>query len=551
MSFFRSNTLYIFSFYILYSSLFYGQINSQRFEKDLYISDGYHITQTITSNKDSTFCVLGGLVLPSNFNTISLSRLDKFGNLLWSNRYNVLTDSFNSGSALINTFDNGFIIAGGYGKNLTSSGSASYPLIIKTDSLGNIMWSKSYPLTTGDIVSIKELSDSSLILILDYWAGANPMTILQKVDRNGNILWSKKTLHNWDLLEKPNKNLQIFGGGSSLYIKEFDKNGNDLWEKKYINSKWYYNSCKMDANNLGETAIFSDLMDSLGAIDIAAHILKVDNYGNIIFSNFYDVGPWLSSYEYYGEFTKDCGIIVNTGLRINNMEKQGILKLTTNGILQWLRVFTSNTFAEAKYVINTLDFGYISLGEAKYGLTPIHSRIIKTDINGKTACDIDSLVSVTTTPNPLIVDSTMHPTFFTTVTNNNISVLQFVNNANIVSHCSDVIRLDTPKTCVLDVTTNNLPTESEFFVPNVFTPNNDNINDLFKVNLTNYSDFKIDIFNRWGEEIFESTSPLISWNGKIKNTQENADDGTYYYIITILDTSNSEKKYKGFLTLIR
>ena len=59
--------------------------------------------------------------------------------------------------------------------------------------------------------------------------------------------------------------------------------------------------------------------------------------------------------------------------------------------------------------------------------------------------------------------------------------------------------------------------DDAIFIPNTFTPNkSDNINDRFNVN-SNLSNFKMSIFNRWGEEIFYTEDSQIGWDGKYKN----------------------------------
>ena len=68
-------------------------------------------------------------------------------------------------------------------------------------------------------------------------------------------------------------------------------------------------------------------------------------------------------------------------------------------------------------------------------------------------------------------------------------------------------------------------------VPNVFTPNNDGWNDVFDVRTSDVGPFKIEIYNRWGNVVFETTSPQISWDGSTLAGVE-ASAGTYYYVIS-------------------
>lgn len=533
--------------YIFCSSEISSQTNVVRFEKDLYTTDGLSQNSKIVSTKDLGYVVYGNIMKPGTVYHNSLTKLDSLGNLKWSYSYSLNTDSCVYGLDCINTFDNGFVICGSTSKRYSLSGTTYFAYITKLDSLGNIMWSKVYPYSHGSIYRIKQFSDSSIMLMLNYLIGSVSVSVLQKLDKNGNILWSKKINYGSDFYEKSNKNIQVFFGGLSIILKEFDQYGNDIWEKNYKTTKWFYNAWKMDINKEDETVIISDLFDSTGAKALFLFILKINNGGNIAFSNYY-LGDWISCQTYSGGFTKDCEIIINTRLRFNSIERQGMLKVFGDGSIDWLKTYPHPNFVFSKYVINTSDFGFASLGESVNG-SIVKARIIKTDIDGKSACNIDSIILSIKKPNPMLVDSILHPTFFTTINSINSSVFKYINNMSIAHYCVDETIVDSLKECVKNKI--DLHQSYDIFIPNVFTPNGDNKNDLFKINIKNYKNFKINIYNRWGGDVFESNDPLISWDGKINNTQENANDGVYYYILTNLDKLNQTKKHKGYLTLIR
>lgn len=87
-------------------------------------------------------------------------------------------------------------------------------------------------------------------------------------------------------------------------------------------------------------------------------------------------------------------------------------------------------------------------------------------------------------------------------------------------------------------------------IPNTFTPNNDGINDEFRIRVTGY--FKLNglkIFNRWGQLVFESKDLNLVWNGK-KNGQ-NVPIATYYWVLEGIDMHGKLLKQSGSVTLIR
>jgi gliding motility-associated-like protein len=82
---------------------------------------------------------------------------------------------------------------------------------------------------------------------------------------------------------------------------------------------------------------------------------------------------------------------------------------------------------------------------------------------------------------------------------------------------------------------------------NSFSPDGDGKNDLWTIgNIDNYPDNEINIFNRWGGEVFKtkSYSSTNKWNGSGLN------NGTYYYLLKV-KIDSEYKVFKGFITLIK
>jgi len=87
-------------------------------------------------------------------------------------------------------------------------------------------------------------------------------------------------------------------------------------------------------------------------------------------------------------------------------------------------------------------------------------------------------------------------------------------------------------------------------MPNVFTPNNDMINDVFLPrNLFNIKTYNLVIVNRWGETMFESSVPSIGWNGTFMGKPCN--EGVYFYSVNYTDNYDENGKIHGYITLNR
>lgn len=90
---------------------------------------------------------------------------------------------------------------------------------------------------------------------------------------------------------------------------------------------------------------------------------------------------------------------------------------------------------------------------------------------------------------------------------------------------------------------------AELYVPNVFTPNNDLVNDVFRVKGYNVSNFYGVVFDRWGLELFSWNDIAQGWDGKAGGRL--CSDGTYFYIITAKDADGKDIKKQGSFTLLR
>ena len=90
------------------------------------------------------------------------------------------------------------------------------------------------------------------------------------------------------------------------------------------------------------------------------------------------------------------------------------------------------------------------------------------------------------------------------------------------------------------------------FVPNAFTPNEDNLNDEFKVKYFSQSirSFSMKIYSRYGSLIYASEDPLKGWNGQLANGSGAMSD-VYLFDIEYVTTRNQKKNQKGHFTLLR
>ena len=96
-----------------------------------------------------------------------------------------------------------------------------------------------------------------------------------------------------------------------------------------------------------------------------------------------------------------------------------------------------------------------------------------------------------------------------------------------------------------------------FTIPNVFTPNYDDVNDTWGINFStvnsHITNFKMNIYDRWGLLVYstnpEASTPKSKWDGRTSAGIE-CNAGVYYYIITF-EKNDEHNLLKGYLSLFR
>lgn len=117
-----------------------------------------------------------------------------------------------------------------------------------------------------------------------------------------------------------------------------------------------------------------------------------------------------------------------------------------------------------------------------------------------------------------------------------------INKLNCTFYDTITITSDCPE----PITYDSLPIVK---MPNIFTPNNDGFNDLFKpLLIQNIKSMEVTIFNRWGNVVFHNKGMDIFWDGK--HNKLKCSEGTYFYLIQATDFSDKKITLSNYVTLI-
>ena len=242
----------------------------------------------------------GGYVLAgtSYDGRVELVKTDSNENRLWSRTYGETstgqwTSYFVSVNSLLQTNDGGFLIWCTEG----TIGSAHFTsLAIKTDAMGNQLWSKSYPVLAGP-KSIIKTADNGFAFVcgpydfLPYY--------LYKIDSNGNVLWNLGLgLYNINLRSMVETNdggfalacseLTPLTPTTNFWLVKVDWSGNLVWNKTYGGTGDEIANSVIQTNDGGYA--LAGFTNSFGAGGKDFWLVKTDSVGNLLWSKTYG-GP--------------------------------------------------------------------------------------------------------------------------------------------------------------------------------------------------------------------------------------------------------------------
>jgi TolB-like protein len=246
---------------------------------------------SVKQTSDGGFILSGEVWDSINFaNDIYLIKTDANGNHLWSKAYG---GAFQDGPGYVcQTSDGGYIIGGT--ADFSGSNNSDFYLI-KTDASGNTLWSKTYDdgYNIDECLSLIQTTDHGFIMAgVTYPGPGNGDMIVVKTDSSGNELWSKTYGGSHDDLARSIDQTQdggyvIFGdsysfnpnGFSDVYLVRIDSNGNLLWSNTYGGASDDYGWSGCETNDGGYIII--GWTNGLGISGVSdAYIIKTDVNGN-------------------------------------------------------------------------------------------------------------------------------------------------------------------------------------------------------------------------------------------------------------------------------
>jgi len=354
---------------------------------------GYDFGNSVRQTTDGGFILVGNTQsFGAGGKDVYLIKTDSNGDTLWTKTYG--GTGTDDGYSVQQTTDGGYIVTG------TTNSFGTYDVyLIKSDANGNLLWSKTYGGALGDVgSSVQQTTDGGYIITGEtssFGAGANDVYLI-RTDSIGGMLWSRTfgeifAENGYEVQQTSDGGYIITGeteSGSSVYLIKCDSTGYGGWSKTFgtiDDDNGYSVQQSADGGYIIAGKIFS-----FGAPNSDAYLIKTDSAGDLL-------------------WTKTFGGAGNDGCNA---------------------------------VQNTSDGGYILTGSLGSFGNPYHVYLIKTDENGDSGCNqintstlvnipatvitspftsVASPTSIETSPATIVLSGGADSTFCTTVGINEIA----------------------------------------------------------------------------------------------------------------------------------
>lgn len=357
--------------------------------------------------------ILGGY---TNTDNALLIKLNSNGDTLWTKEIDA--GGWDLPYSIQQTSDNGYII-GGRTSGFGAGGLDMF--LIKTDVNGNNQWTKAIGGSGDETVNcVKQTMDGGFILAgntYSFSTGLNDFYIV-KTNSLGNILWSKSiggtsNDNAYSIVQTTDSGYVAVGltlsagaGDKDVLAVKLDKNGNISWMKTYGGTG------DDRANSIEQTTdggfIISGVTNSFGAGNYDFNLIKVDSAGNLTWEKTY--GGNGDEWAYCVQQTTDNGYILSgytTSFGAGNADYY-MVKTNSTGDTLWTKTFGGTMADYTTAIKQTPDNGFAVIGYSQsFAVGSYDFYFVKTDNNGNGICNQNNTNTIISTPTQTVTTPTL------------------------------------------------------------------------------------------------------------------------------------------------
>lgn len=380
----RLSLIYIIFVILLLPTFLFSQGWEKTYGGEL-LDWGFSVQQTTDSGY-----VITGFTESYGFGAkdVYLIKTDRHGNILWTKTYG--GENNDVGKSVLQTTDEGFIITG----YTASFGNGLWDVyLIKTDSNGDSLWTKKYGGISWDYGnSVQQTTDEGYIITgVTYSFGNGSYDVyLIKTDSNGDTLWTKtyggSREDSGNSIQQTSDGGYITTGSSNsfgdgtydVYLIRTNSNGDSLWTRTYSGEYVDYGQSVQQTTDAGYIITGGTQLSFYSLDDV--YLIKTDSIGETLWEK--TIGGEWSDWGNSVQQTTDNGyIIAGVTAPVNTLVY--LIKTDESGSVMWAKTFGGERYDEGCSVQQTYDGGYIITGYTNsFGNDSWDIYLIKTDENG-------------------------------------------------------------------------------------------------------------------------------------------------------------------------
>ncbi len=351
-----------------------------------------------------------------------------------------------------------------------------------------------------------------------------------------------------------------------------------------------YHSNQITGNNFTQIASYqtANLLDTFYVhkginTTVYPHVYKVELYNNAPGDRFKIGNAEVASTTYPNLLPEDNQVQIRFARNVPWLNNQYVI-YRQNKVTQ---AFDSIGFTNSEvYIDNNLannqevcyrvkSYGYRILNGVRFNNVNWSHSACTTPIDTTPPCPpaltvsskCDSSLNVVSWNNPNLTcanDVVSYKLYYKNQINSDLQMIAEINDANQTTYRH--ISPESLAACYQVTAIDSFGNESQpsvivcidscagYDLPNVFSPDGDQMNDIFKAyNPNNYvNKVNMKIFNRWGKLVFKTENPAINWDGRDIDSKKFVPTGVYYYICDVFEprlTGIEPRTITGFITV--
>ena len=354
-----------------------------------YGGPGADYCRSVLQTSDGGYALIG---LTTSFGAggwdAYLVKTDSNGDTIWTKTFG--GPQFDDGWDIQQTLDKGYIIVG---RSSSFGSSAMDVYLIRTDSLGDTIWTRTYGGSDWDeAYSVRQTQDSGFIIagVTESFGSGEMKLYLIKTDSLGDTLWTRNygdgesSYTAWSVQESADKGYVIAGYVdhhpvyADVYLMRTDSLGDTIWTRYYGGA---LNDYSYDLNNTFDGGyIVGGRTSSYGMGMYDFYLIRTDSLGDTLWTKTYGGPIWDGCRSV--QQTSDSGyIVVGWTDSFGQIFEYDIYVVKTdfNGNIMWSSILGGSDSDYGYSVVQTSDLGYAIAGFTfSFGFTAGEFYLIKT-----------------------------------------------------------------------------------------------------------------------------------------------------------------------------